>query len=377
MENFMKKFTKAAVIALALCLSANVLAACSDNTKDDTDKQKETKATTETTAEETTKADEPEETTTEATEEATEETTEATTEETTVETNNEVKVYTSEDYDKAYDAYMNQIDTINASGDGDYLYGFVWDRTEEAADVPYVLVASKPGDDNVLQYVSVDGEIIDSDSFLFDGPTLTYETIKKLPAIMETFYFSEDTVINDSIKDGLYYGDILAVSVDGTKVLASFGNPVIISAEKYDALQEGDNLGDVTGIDLFSDEYYTLNEYGCFGDDFYFSERDGEYILYGSSDCIISYGGDLAHVDIGTDCKITDNFIWLTGADGFEQELVADSLADTCFLSDMTSEDGMLGQYRINHNGWTEASAILEPVVIENGTIKEITLGWR
>lgn len=373
----MKKRTITITFALTLCLSIGAFSACSDTTQYISDAESQvSSATSESSVDNTTTTDEAteniSETVTSSTDESGSEIGDNSESETTTTSN-------SPSYNTAYKAFMNHIDTIEAAKDGEYLYGFVMEYGVEGADVPYILVASKIGSNEVSQFISVDGQIKEDHTSIYDGPTLTYETIKKLPVLAETYFFSEETKIYDSVEDGLYYGSISAISLDGTKVLASFGKPVIISKEQYDSFKVGDNLGEVLGIQELSDEYYTYNSNGYFGDDYEFQQyKDGnEYILYGPSDYVINYDGRLAFMEINSDCSITDNFIWLVDSENYDQTSVAGSLAKTYFYNDMTSADGMHGQYYPNHNGWTHAYAIMEPVVVKDGSIVDITLGWR
>lgn len=350
-------------VLLALSITLGSCAACDSN--------KDVTSTTNTIVETTTS----ETAVTTETTEATEETTEATTVETTVE-EIDSPVYTPEGYDAAYKAYMDYIDTVEESGDSEYRYGFIECYNLNMSDAPYVLVISEAGSDSVSQYVSIDGNIFDDDTVLYDGPTMTYDGIKSLPVLINTSLYNENTVISNSIADGTYYGSMLAFSLDGTKAWGYFGKAITISEDKYNSLKEGDNLGDVINNDEFSDEYYTLSEDGRFGDDYHFAETtngDG-YILLAASDVVVTTSEFMAFVDISSDCAISDHFVWLEGTDKFQEE--SNSFIDTCYYNSLAN-DGVLSSYYINHNGWTGAYGLLEPVVIENGTITQMTLGWR
>ncbi len=154
-----------------------------------------------------------------------------------------------------YDLFMKKIDEVEETEPGAYKYaiGAAKDRNTETY---YFVLMTVKGVFTTCYAVS-NGELVVLDSNPGDlkvstSGALPYEEIKRLPCLVDTTYlmhkeFTEDGVTDnpytpyvDSIDDGEYFGEIIGLTDDGTRVLLKIGKPVILDYD-YVINQVGPN----------------------------------------------------------------------------------------------------------------------------------------
>lgn len=367
------KFKKFAAIALAATMALSAFAACdnSSSKKSHKDKEKVEKEDEDEDEEEeeTEEAEESEET--EATEETTEETEPA---ETSEEATHEYDFDTDDEKamsEFCFKAFMDFIDDYEDKNPGT-LYNF----TSYAADSDFewdLLV--KTGEDKYDVYGIVDAEVV---KLPYEAEWTTenaveYDVIKTLPVFMETFDYTYVT----ELPDGEYYGDMIGFLDDGSKAAFMIGKPIIISPEQYESLEDDQELFDIDGND--TDFIVTIDEDGTmfFGGMWFVEREDGNYILMTDSDIKVTYDHQCVILDIADDAKISDSFSYLYD----NGEFTPSSDKKTAFTQTSfyyyATEDEYTTYLASNYNGWTFFSGIVEPIIVEDGVVTEMALGWR
>lgn len=361
------KMKKTAALLLSLTLTMSVFAAC------DKEKAKET---------------EPSETTEE---EITEETTagETTTEETTETSESEILIANLSSYDdltpdEAYEKLRSFATELEQKNNEVGLYYGFFDQLQDGKHI-WILGVSN-GVNDFAYYTSVDGEMKDvSEEYsthMPDNGVFPFNHFMKFPCIIDLEYLGEIDEFAESLDDGVYYGNVLAVTENADKMMVDVWTSVKFSPKEYSALKVGDMI--------FEDEYEEIYVESIDDDgnvrlsnmDFCLEkdespEGNGNYILtyYGIP---IADHSIIALVSVDPDCKIEDHFEWLyTEIDGYE-----DYLNDNPDLTAVEKSVYWYGESNNEYidplsNGWRESGAMLNPVVIENNTIVEVCFDFR
>ena len=148
-----------------------------------------------------------------------------------------------------YNLFMKKIDEVEASEPGAYKYAIGASKDRKTETYSFVLMTVKGV--YTTCYAVVDGELVKLDSTpgelkVSTQGALSYEDIKRLPCLVDTWYLLHNEVtetgisenlytpIVDSIEDGEYYGEIIGISEDGTRLLLKLGKPVILDYEYID-----------------------------------------------------------------------------------------------------------------------------------------------
>ena len=291
-----------------------------------------------------------------------------------------------------YDMFMAKIDEIEASVPGQYGYQFSIDRN-------CCILTVYDGTTKVM-YVISDGEIIEyvpevQHDYSFD-PYLSYEDIRSIPFLCDT-RFSFDTLgeervefnspvtdVVDSVPDGMYFGSLVGLSSDGTSALIVAGTPISFDRDEILSLEIGDPIGfmdftvadiqvneeyDYVQIDLSSESYdignlhLTNNPY-IDGSELYLCEDSRDWML---QDAVI------VQVPVSPSVELGGNYEnMLYGPDGYEPEdlvITGNALLDSGYWALLDPSYGS--------NGWISCSGGLEPVMIENGQIIYMAIGYR
>ena len=148
-----------------------------------------------------------------------------------------------------YNLFMKKIDEVEESEPGAYKYA-IGASKDRSTDTYFFVLMTVKGVYTTCYAVS-NGELVKLDSNPGELNVSTqgarsYEDIKKLPCLVDTWYLLHDEVtetgisenlytpIVDSIEDGEYYGEIIGISEDGTRVLLKIGKPVILDYDYID-----------------------------------------------------------------------------------------------------------------------------------------------
>ena len=217
----------------------------------------------------------------------------------------------------------------------------------------------------------------------------SYDDFMKLPCLLN-LYICSYYEITDSIDDGTYYGEIVAVSEDGDYMLVTAGDPVSVTKEEYDALEVGDVVysgefsGDVYVQEIDDKGNKILSDYSMWFAPNGFTGNEDEYILVTSSVNPMTVNDKLFVVPISPDCEIDDHTEYLFSEpawnemDGSYDEYL-DNLEDSTSLQEtlywfhfmVNNESGSLG------NGWRETGGLIYPIVVENGEVTMMSIQWR
>ena len=360
------KMKKTVALLLSLMLTASVFAACD---KEKTKEKKISKTTEEETEEETTAGES------------------TTTEETTETSASEIHIAHLSDYDdltpdevyEKYRAFATELEQKN--NEAGFYYGF-YAHFQDRKQI-WILAVSN-GVSDFGYYTSINGEMIDvTEELGWDMPEkgiFSFKLFMRFPCILE-LRFTEIDEFAESLDDGVYYGNILAVSENVDKMMVEVWEPVQFTPEEYSALKVGDIV--------YEDEYSELSVESIDDDrnvilsnpDMFIvkdksSEGNGNYILT----CLGYSVGDhhmLALVSVDPNCKIEDHYSWVySEIEGYE-----DYLNDNPDLTAVEKTPFWYGSRRHASfflplgNGWEENSSSLNPVFIENNTIVEVRFG--
>lgn len=406
------KRLKFMAVLLAACLFASVFASCTSQEKEkEKDSREQTESTTvkdeeETSAEET-KESAPGE---EATEESYEvientESTEAT--EATIDTS----LYQSGSY---FDVKSDN-ELLLAQG---FFKCREWIEELHAENPDYYFVYGTLGIHTCIRYGTADNGFWTTRYLDYKGEEQTldssrpvymfsYEDIMAFPMAlnMGTSLFGEGHIfpLQDSIDDGTYYSEIIAMSVDGTKALIVAKDPIILTPDEFYNLKPGDRITipdsdplysfDLTIRDGFdpndpyaSDPYEPDKLFINFEEEetkltytfkytaFRFLEmEDGNYIL-GMGPYNVSYAGmnpRMAIVDIAPDCEIIDGttkVTWINPTQYGFSDGINNVTKSFFYYANAMIDDPLI------YNDWIAVESVLEPCVIENNTITKMTL---
>ena len=352
----MKKLTKVAALVLAFSLAGFAIAGCNEDNKNRDSDTSETEITEETE-------------TTEVSEES----------ESTVETQESDSAELSEE--EVYMLYMEFIDEYNANH-ADSMYCFI-DNYSIDTETNWSLLITSSDQSVAEEYTVANGEVTLVGDTNRDDTFYTYDTIIQFPVLFgpgQSAFGFECVELISSIEDGLYYGSIIAFSLDGTQMLVTLGDPVIISPDEYNALQEGDQISVNDGFELnlstMSESQYSFREQNR-------GQDDASYILTTVNDMIVTINSRIMIIDVAPDCVICDHFQYMLHGvvEGYDYTQLPNSDGDnnfsnTYYYEYFTSDSNTAINYP-NYSTWTPAYGILEPVEIENNQIVSMTLGFR
>ena len=364
----------ALLLASVMCYTALGISACS---KKDTDDTKETQEEPEKTEKETEET-EPTVTETEPVEET--EATEADETESTSSNNDE-----ADNADAiAYSLFMDFVS--NGSFDSDAEFSFQKWRfsADDPVDSRWGLVV-KTGDE-FTAYAVIDGQVEET-TLGYDWYPQSYlskEDFLQLPIMVDEI--SGEIVSSGEIEDGTYYGNILCFDSTGTQALATIAYPIVIEPSTYESLGESDSFMDVFGETYTISQFFSVNddydrliiidESGEEFDGWFTSNADGSYRFISDSEYTISHNLVLCFIDITDECIIEDHFAWLVGPGDATVGINPDE--------PLTFINSHYYDYVANYtggnayNGWmVGSSAILEPIVIKDGKVVSMVLGWR
>ena len=289
-----------------------------------------------------------------------------------------------------YSIIMDGIDEIEGSEPGEFLY-YVDRCYSSDIDSEYLVLSAVNGDMR-YKYCISGGEIVLFDTSVINDEDLlsryfTYDEIKRFPLFPEHMITERTGQFVDTLNDGTYFGELLAISEDGRYGLFYLGTPVGFDRTTVDSLQEGDEVGyeDLTVSSI------TENEGGrciVLGDGYlYFNPNYESYtgtILLCSDDNIpITQDDVMVILPISDTCTITDSYADLSGqeSDIYIQwqtaERTGDPFFDSFFWSYVT-EERFSGVPTATSMGWYDLRFTLSyPVVITDGEATQMNLEWR
>lgn len=300
-----------------------------------------------------------------------------------------------------YDMFMAKIDEIEASSPGQYEYQF-------AIEMNSCILTVFDGTDKIM-YVITDGVISDYNEdvkqYAYIPDTyLSYEEIKLIPFLCDT-RFSFDTLGEDAvdfnapvtevvenIPDGMYFGGLIGLSVDGTSAFIIAGTPISFDRDEMLALDEGDPIGyldftvekihsnsdyDYVQIDLSSESFnigclHLTNNNDADDSRLYLCEESNDWMLENAV---------IVQVPVSPSVELGGNYeIMLYGQEGYDpgdREMTGNSLLDSSYWAYISDDENNYNYSSGTNNGWRDCCGGLEPVVIENGQITYMAIGYR
>ena len=246
-------------------------------------------------------------------------------------------------------------------------------------------------------YVIYNGELKEVEAVPFSiEPTIenarTYEELKKLPFLIDTQTLLHDEVLSDGKivtgiltpiagkkDDGDYYGDLIGVSEDGTRILVKIGKPVVLSYKKLADLNPGDPVGykDFTVRQIADNRIYVKSqEFGSFNT-YFFERYESER---GSTDkalltCNLNTWLDdtvIIELPLAKDCKVFVLNEYNSDYDGIPKDWKTNgtTMQNTKFFSTIKNDPLVMSA---KNNGWYPVeSGTIKSIVIENGQVTEI-----
>ncbi len=189
-------------------------------------------------------------------------------------------------------------------------------------------------------------------------PTLTPTTAPTSSDYHPNFYVDPDTIpMVETVADGVYFGDLIGISEDGTRVRFRIGEPIEFTQEFVDSLEAGNALGvfDNNGTELtitgVSDTSYGrrlyIDDYSLFLSDAY-SEYTDSVLICSDGVNPVTINNVYVELPISSNCDITDT----------------DSVLDN------VSEEPL-------YDGWYDVRSLAYPVIVNNGEVTGLNLEWR
>lgn len=389
----MKKYKFVAAILAALML-AGVFASCASDTTKEKNKEKddsEAEISSEEALEETSSAN------SEATESTESEAVDPESSEPVEETNLyqegsyfDVRSDNESSAAQSYLYCMQKVEELHAQDPNLY---FAFTNSPEA---PWVISGTPDSTEDWYRYfITPEGDEMSVDCIT---PTTIYSYEEFISFPMAAFSQSpirgelHPFTIGNSIDDGTYYAELLAISIDGTKALIVAKDPIILTSEEYHNLQPGERLTIADGDPLYefdltlSDDFDPNDpEFSSDSDDkytfenctFYFYEMEnGNYILGSGENCQVyaSMNPRLLIVDIAPDCAITDEFDTLENLDptpyGYSDGI--NNMTKSYFYYYYSTLNSP-----IIYNDWININTAIKPCTIENNVITQMTLTYK
>ena len=299
-----------------------------------------------------------------------------------------------------YDMFMTKIDEIEASAPGQYSYRF-------SIEMNSCILTAFDGTEQTM-YVIKDGEmteyIPERPNYYASDIFMSYEDIREFPFLTNTWTSFDtlgeesvefDTPVTsfvDSVPDGMYFGGLVGLSTDGTTALIIAATPISIDREEILALEEGDSIGyrdftveqihytegsDYVQIDLSSESFnigclHLTNNNDADDSRLYLCEESNDWMLENAV---------IVQVPVSPSVELGGNYeIMLYGQEGYDpgdQEMTGNSLLDSSYWAYISDDENNYNYSSGTNNGWRDCCGGLEPVVIENGQITYMAIGYR
>lgn len=296
-----------------------------------------------------------------------------------------------------YELFMEKINELEDSSNGNNTYSFKEIYDEEREGYYYVLTAFE-GDGKELFVVS-DGIVSwypePDDYGFYQSDSLPYEQITALPFLTDTselthneltesgVSYNVSTQMTDKVDDGVYFGSLIGVTEDGSRALLRIGEPVSFDRDEMCTLEPGNPIGyyDLVvdrnlsqpdngfyQIDLDSPSITDLTDSclrACSSADeemIYLGRNDGHWWL---TDSII------VEVAVSDTVEVSDDYLeHIDNGLPEDRELTGNQLLDSSFWYYVNEE----GRGSAHNNGWISTYATAVPVVISNGELSHIEL---
>lgn len=225
-------------------------------------------------------------------------------------------------------------------------------------------------------------------------PTLTPTTAPTSESVSDyhpNFYVDPDTIPTvETVTDGVYFGDLIGISEDGTRARFRIGEPIGLTQEFVDSLEIGDALGvfDNNGTELtitgVSDTSYgrrlQIDDGSLFFSIAYSGFTDSVLIC---SDGVnpVTINNVYVELPISSNCELIDFYRTL---DNDSNDPVYDDWQAN-EPSGVPLLDSFFWYYE-NHNSWTritltdgwyDVRSLAYPVVVNNGEVTRLFLEWR
>ena len=286
-----------------------------------------------------------------------------------------------------YNLFMSFIDEYEKANPGTK-YRFFADKDERVDGPFWVLITYSSGKgyktyccdgNSVIDYEMIDLSMIENINI-----GLNYEAIKSIPTLLDT---GGDLKIETSIKDGYYFGDIVAYSEDGKYLLFGYGKGSYIRIKDAKKLKAGDKVKfegsnetfkvdeGSSGLDSFFDDNWLFLD-----DDYLPEEMRGEYLMLMSSYDDPEYNHlGTALLPISEDVEIIDKFdsyfsTWEIDEYRKSHNKTGNPFLDSAFY---IGNSFIEGELTLRSNGYIGGEAVLSPIVIKDGKIVKIQLEWR
>lgn len=302
-----------------------------------------------------------------------------------------------EDFGTArYNSYMEYCGELHEENEN-LVFAFSLDFS--FSPYQYDLVAYDPTSEEYVKYYCNNEGVMspvgkgtaggDLDSYAIYG-ALPYEEFIKLPYMMETDSEKLPEMV-DSLPDGLYFGSVMAISDDATKLYLCVGEGVIFTKEEYLALKEGDKIR----VDFYGTEFVTVesvdesvtdsNRVKLDSEGIWFVCGEGttsptDYILYTDSDNPIYINEKIVCVPVSEECQIVDYFGWLLN-EGYESDMKDFQEAqglDTLLSKTEFWYYHLTSQFSYESScGFIPVWGFVYPVYIMDGQVVYLDLEWR
>ena len=296
--------------------------------------------------------------------------------------------YFPDDYlvNQDYDILMNFIEEKNAE-DGSYTFSIAESYDANARAWYWGIWVIEP-DGSAVEYRNIDGVAAESGQSIdfWYGDSYDYDTISRVPVLFDTQTSSCNVV--DSLKDGLYIGSLIGVSIDCSYVVANIGSAIYRSADELAGLEPGDVVS-FPELDLELTIDTIDGDYISFTDSWYylvlhqaqrFSDR-AIYALCEAGDCPVGYDYRLAVLPVADNCVVNDTFSILTGRDKVDPSLSqGNSLSESYYWTYLISDDAPdMIYYRaaLSNNGYVYAYGLTYPLELSDGRVVRLCLEWR
>lgn len=294
-----------------------------------------------------------------------------------------------------YRIIMNKMEELDTTSPGLYKFNITAVTDENYQFCYFVLTTYRDSEEK--HFVVYNGKLSKVEDVPFKirpkiNNARTYEELKSLPFLLDTKMLLHDEVLSDGkpgidihtpiagkIEDGEYYGSLIGISEDGTRILVKIGKPVVLSYDKLKGLNPGDPVGykDFKVTNIKQGNIYVesqkLSNFYSYSFQRYESERrstDKAFLLYN----INTWLDDtvIIELELAKSCRVFVVNEYVSNYDDMPEDwkINGSTMQKTLLFSKRISDPFLISA---KNNGWYPIEhGVIKSIVIENGQVIEM-----
>ena len=294
-----------------------------------------------------------------------------------------------------YRIIMNKMEELETTSPGLYKFNIAAVTDENNQFCYFVLTTYRDSEEK--HFVVYNGKLTKVEDVPFKirpkiNNARTYEELKSLPFLLDSQMLLHDEVLSDGkpgidiqtpiaskIEDGEYYGRLMGISEDGTRILVKIGKPVVLSYDKLKGLNPGDSVGykDFKVTENKQNKIFVesqmLSNFYSYSFQRYESERrstDKAFLMYNTNtwldDTVI------IELELAKSCRVFVVNEYVSNYDDMPEDwkINGSTMQKTLLFSERINDPFLISA---KNNGWYPIEyGVIKSIVIENGQVIEM-----